>query len=231
MAAACGVLLVGWLAWAAIAWWETPRPVEAERAHADLAAGNVAAFDRIHVWNGRDNGLWLRQRHERYDPDGALLVWHTTSGQVRYAMPGQDIETHHLPGSGGAGTTPEMAALVAAFEDAGVPSVRQARAGSGFHLPAITALLVFCTFLATLILGPDPRRGNRWFWFWMALAPLGLGVLAWMATERPWSSRAGPVGTRAGGGTGFVFVLGAGLLVAVAVFWLRGVLGGMVIPG
>jgi hypothetical protein len=230
MAAACGVLLVGWLAWAAIAWWEAPRPVDADQARADLAAGQVAAFDRIHVWSDRNSGLWLRQRHERFDSDGALLVWHTTSGQVRYAMPGHDVETHHLPGSGGAGTTPEMAALVAEFEAAEVPSVRQAT-GSGFHLPAITALLVFSTFLATLILGPDPHRGNRWFWFWIALAPLGLGLLAWMAIERPWSSRAGPVGDRAGGGTGFVCMLGAGLLVAVAAFWLRGLLGGMVIPG
>jgi hypothetical protein len=49
---------------------------------------------------------------------------------------------------------------------------------------ASCTLALIC--LAWILLGPAPRYGTRWYWFWTSMAPLGLGVLAWLWRERPW---------------------------------------------
>ena len=42
--------------------------------------------------------------------------------------------------------------------------------------------------VAVLLAGPATRRGTKWAWFWFTgTAPLGLGLVAWLAFERPWS--------------------------------------------
>jgi hypothetical protein len=55
---------------------------------------------------------------------------------------------------------------------------------------ASCTLALIC--LAWILLGPAPRYGTRWYWFWTSMVPLGLGVLAWLWRERPWLPFAEP---------------------------------------
>jgi hypothetical protein len=94
---------------------------------------------------------------------------------------------------------------------------------------AAGGLLALIT-LAAIIGGPAPVRGTRFYWFWVALLPYGLGVLFWLITERPWSSRPGPA-KPTNGLTGFATLfLGSWALHALTV-GLRVLLGPSVIPG
>ena len=91
------------------------------------------------------------------------------------------------------------------------------------------SLLALVT-LAIIILGPAPVRGTRFYWFWVALLPYGLGVLFWLGTERPWSSRPGPA-KPTNGLTGFATLfLGSWALFALTIV-LRELFGPSVIPG
>lgn len=66
--------------------------------------------------------------------------------------------------------------------------------------------------LLALLVGPKPVRGTKWAWFWFAgLMPAGLGVLAWLAFERPWTTPTGVTRRRTGWAG-----LGWGLLGATA---------------
>ena len=84
--------------------------------------------------------------------------------------------------------------------------------------------------LSTLILGPAPVRGTRFYWFWVALLPFGLGVVFWLGLERPWSNRPGPA-KPTNGLTGFATLfLGSWALFALTI-GLRQLLSPPVIPG
>lgn len=52
-------------------------------------------------------------------------------------------------------------------------------------------LAVWLIVLGTLIHGPQPRRITKWGWFWLLfLTPYGLGFLALLALDAPWSRAA-----------------------------------------
>lgn len=52
------------------------------------------------------------------------------------------------------------------------------------------ARLVGLVLVLVLIGAPQPRYATKWAWFWVLLLPGGLGALAWIVIEAPWSSRA-----------------------------------------
>ena len=83
-----------------------------------------------------------------------------------------------------------------------------------------------------MILWPAPRRGNRWFWFWVIGTPLGLGVLAYavLALLRP-ESPARPAERRWRGWVGLIGMLLVGVAVTVGLELLRDAVGPLWIPG
>jgi hypothetical protein len=46
--------------------------------------------------------------------------------------------------------------------------------------------------LGVLLAGPAPVTGSRWYWFWLGGVPFGLGLLYWLARERPWADPTPP---------------------------------------
>lgn len=100
-------------------------------------------------------------------------------------------------------------------------------------LAGLTGLLL----VLVLIGAPQPRRATKWAWFWLILIPGGVGQLAWLAMEAPWSSGSNrrpeplphprqPEDTRLTGGRALVLAGVLGLAVtglgALAASWLAG---------
>lgn len=62
---------------------------------------------------------------------------------------------------------------------------------SGWTDPwGILMFLGWLLVILALLTGPQPRRATKWAWFWLLGLPLGLGFLALLAMEAPWSARA-----------------------------------------
>jgi hypothetical protein len=55
---------------------------------------------------------------------------------------------------------------------------------------SFVAALTWLVVLFTLVRGPQPRGATKWAWFWLLSLPLGLGPLALLVSEAPWSRRA-----------------------------------------
>ena len=118
------------------------------------------------------------------------------------------------------------AALVQQLTAAGVPEA--APSELWFHpsqrVYNAGALLLFVS-LVVVILGPRPRRGTRWFWFWLLGGPVSVGIAVFAVAEllRP---RYEPEGTLhpkgvagrwsglAGFALGVVLAMAGGLLAA-----------------
>ncbi len=205
-----------WLGWAALAWWSAPRPAEIGVARADLDAGRVVSAVRIESW-GRSPQFWGSTPQPRTHPDGATLVWETTDGRVHYTAPDLDLPLNQWRRAGGVGPGPDsaVASLARQMDARGVPrGSTAALANVAFQLAgllAVTGFLLVCV-------GPRPVRGTRVFWFWVGQFPLGLGALAWLATERPWTRRHGfEPETRISGwwGFGILFVFGIVLMMVM----------------
>lgn len=107
--------------------------------------------------------------------------------------------------------------------------------GGPAHTLVTLASLTGLVLALVLIGGPQPRRATKWAWFWLVLVPGGVGALAWLALESPWSSGANrrpeplphgrqPQDTRLTGGRAFVIAAALGLVVSglgtVAADWL-----------
>ena len=76
------------------------------------------------------------------------------------------------------------AALVEQLTSAGVPQV--APSELWFHpSERVNNLGVLLTVVCTLvvILGPRPRRGTRWFWFWLVGGPMSVGIAIFAVAE------------------------------------------------
>jgi hypothetical protein len=213
------VLVLGWIAWAAITWWAAPRESTADQVRADIAAQRLTYYEWGDGWKN-DGGLvspfpvWLR------DGDGSMLLWHTTDGRRHYLSVDEP--------TAGAGLGPEASAL-----DQQLQAYEGQRPVDPPVGAVVSGLLIAGAVLGlwALVSGPDPVIGTRWFWFWLVSGvPFGLGALWWLARERPWSSRA-PVRDRrlkwwAGIGIGFV----ASLVIGLALMGLRRVVGDDVVP-
>lgn len=116
---------------------------------------------------------------------------------------------------------------------AGVPV---SQSGPATPRRLIRAAAVVEVLLVLVLIGsPQPRYGTKWAWFWMLLLPGGLGHLAWIAAEAPWSSRANrrpeplphsqqPSDRRLTGGRALVLSGVLGVLIAIlagpAASWL-----------
>ncbi|MFI2713418.1 hypothetical protein ACH495_25170 [Micromonospora sp. NPDC018662] len=104
------------------------------------------------------------------------------------------------------------------------------RADAIANTAALFALVVGVGWLLTLVAGPPPVLGTRWYWFWIGLLPFGLGVLAWAYRER-WRADVPAARPRRTGWAGVGWFIVGGIAVSVAVGVLRMLLGGYVVPG
>ena len=77
------------------------------------------------------------------------------------------------------------AGVVASLQAAGVPEADASVFFGGLPSERVIqagALLLMVSTLVVIV-GPRPRRGNRWFWFWVVGGPLSLGVPVFAVAE------------------------------------------------
>jgi hypothetical protein len=226
------VLVLGWVAWAGITWWTAPRESRAEQVRADISAGRMTYYEWGDGWQ-RDGGLVspFPDSLESSGRPATMLLWHTTDGRRHYttfAEPAVESEDGNLrPG-------PEVSALgteLQAYEARrpADPPFETVQVG----LSIAGSLL----FLWALVSAPDPVTGTKWFWFWLVSGvPLGLGLLWWLARERPWrpqtEPRFGPPGRdnrlKWWAGIGVSILLG--FAVSLALLGLRILFGEAAVP-
>lgn len=120
-------------------------------------------------------------------------------------------------------------------QTAGVPI----SAGSDRAARLLVSLAILTGMVLVLVLlgSPQPRRATKWAWFWLLLVPGGLGQLAWLAFEAPWSTAANrrpepwphqqqTHDTRLTGGRALLIAVVLGVVTAglgtVAADWLAG---------
>jgi len=231
-------LVLLWLLAAATAWWTAPRKQSYEQARADVAAGRVTAYQWGDRWDGEGPGPWFSTSTlQSSGTIGPLFAWRTPDGRVRWTDTddfGQvtttgAVDGRSYSGAGAVGIAQDMRA--AGVEDRGgdVDASEPVTIGIGVVLAAI--------FLGMVVAGPAPVLGTRWFWFCLVyLTPLGLGLLFWLARDRPWSRAAAPaivpggVGRRDRGVLGFGIGILATFLISVLLLILHGTLGDRWVP-
>lgn len=106
------------------------------------------------------------------DTQDVWLVWHDGPGNLgeRWMPMGEAAKA--------LGTRDTTRSVMASIHRNGVAG------GSTWSLPGLVGLcLVF-----TIVAGARPRTGTRWFWFWVAWLPAGMGLLWYVAAEC-WSGR------------------------------------------
>lgn len=175
------------------------------------------------------------------DSGGAELAWTTSRGQT--FITATDIPLHgaDLLTGGGSGDVPRAHALADAMRATGAVD-RSPSGRPGVSAPAprtrpvklaeTTGRLLTVAVILEVVFGPRPRRATRWFWFWLAWLPLGLGVVGWFVGHGFDRGRAGrDADARISGWLGFAILLVGSIAVASAVMGLRSLLGTYLIPG
>jgi len=236
------VLVVGWVIWLAAVWVSQPRLVPQDLLTDELGSGYATSYQVVTVQVDRAAGPFsgpyridvtpvAETRDAAVNTDTDTDTDTAVDGRpttIAYWVDSPVADLRVLDPNGLSSDTP--AALAAAFRAAGVPEADT----SGLHrgTPASRvddagALLLFFTTLV-VVLGPRPRRGTRWFWFWLVGGPLAVGVPIFAVAEllRP---RYEPEGTvhpsgaagRWNGLTGFalgfvVALAGAAVLLALS---------------
>ncbi|MFE9656187.1 hypothetical protein [Micromonospora sp. NPDC006431] len=214
------VMALCWLAWAALAWWTSPRQVGPEQLDRDLAAGRIVTFVRADGWD-QEGGFWGRRPEPRYDSEGWMMIWSLPDGRVRYADVGVlSIDEERSADHEDA----RLAQVASSWRADGAPADRLADAAG------LLAGALALTWLGLLVAGPAPQAGSRWFWFWLGLLPFGAGLLGWLLREQ-WHAELPAGRDRQSGWAGFGWALLGGLVLSLAVLGLRALFGGIVIPG
>ncbi|MBQ0901254.1 hypothetical protein [Micromonospora sp. U21] len=164
-----------------------------------------------------------------------MFVWRTDDGHTYYVVadagPAEQLFVADSSEPLGSQTESIRAAVWASLLDTGRRLHGDVRPDSRY-LPVIIGLVC----LTIVVAGPAPVIGTRWYWFWLtAGVPFGLGVLAWLAIERPWSRRIGSpsepgVDKRYRGLTGLLIAIGASVVVYLLGVLLRGAFDTWAIP-
>lgn len=197
-----------WVGWAALAWWSAPRGSTVAAAHADLAGGRVAAYGFVDGVGGVETVWFAPIRMTASDGQpGRMFLWRTPDRRVHYTPVATTAQ--------GRQPTEAEQIQLALPDGARGRSVIPA-------LPAVLSAILVLGSLGILIGGPAPGLGTRWFWFWLGGVPFGLGLLLWLATDRPWTEPPPrPLHPKTGrparhrGYVGFALALLAGLAVSI----------------
>ena len=219
------VLLVAWAAWLVAMWVTQPRLVPLEFAADELAQGRATAYNVVTVDEDKGSGVFSGPYRIHVEPvsdeDLAESLDGSYSGSPVSVAYWVDAPVAQLRVVDPNGLPSEITAeLVQKLTAAGVPEA--APSELWFHpsqrVNNLGVLLLFAS-LVVVILGPRPRRGTRWFWFWLLGGPLSVGVAVFAVAEllRP---RYEPEGTVhppgvAGRWSGLVG-FGAGILLSFA---------------
>lgn len=224
-------LVVLWIVWAAFAWWTSPREAGTEQMRADFGAGRVVTYEYADSLDGR--GPWGVSLTFRYAPQSnEILVWRTPDWRLHYTtfdMPIDAIEEITATGA----RMSDVNTMIEAYRVEHDTTVGGTRTGLLTYL----SLALVLVGLGVLIAGPAPVTGSRWFWFWLGGVPFGLGLLYWLARERPWADPAPPPldpktgrPKRRTGLTGFLVMILSGIVVSILVAVLAGLLPDNVVP-
>ena len=222
-------LVIGWVAWLVALWAFQPRLVPQDFLADELAHGKPVAYRVVTVDEDGGPGPLSTYRlqvrpasSDQLDEDG--------SGQqvtVAYWVDAPVASLRVLDMNGVSSDTP--AAVLEQLRAAGVP---EADVGElMLHPPAgrtnNAGVLLLALATLVVVLGPRPRRGTRWFWFWLVGGPLLVGVPVFALAEllRPRYEPEGTVHERGTAGRwngllgfalGFVLsIAGAGALLAL----------------
>ena len=223
-------LVVAWVVWLAALWVTQPRLVSQDFLAQDVAQGRVTAYRVVTVDEDPVRGPFsgpyrLDLMLAADDQDGAVDGF--AGGRpltVAYWVDSPVAGVRVLDVDASSGESAED--LVAPFEAAGVPEAEVSvlhRGAPASRLYNAGSLLLLASTLV-VILGPRPRRGTRWFWFWLVGGPLAVGVPLFAVAEllRPRYEAPGTVhppgvaGRRsgpAGFGVSILLSLGGGLLL------------------
>lgn len=231
-------LVLLWLLAAVTAWWTAPRKQSYDQARADVVAGRVTEFQWGDRWDDPGPrplfGVFALQSSGTLGP---LFAWRTSDGRVRWTdtvdfdevTATGAVDEKSYSGAGAVGIAQDIQAAGLENRNGDVGSTGPVVVGIGIALAAI--------LLGVLVAGPAPALGTRWFWFWLVtMAPLGLGMLFWMARDRPWSRTTAPAPALGGterrdrGLLGFGIGLLATFLIGILLLLLHEALGDWWVP-
>ncbi|WP_265442836.1 hypothetical protein [Flexivirga meconopsidis] len=210
-----GVFLVAmWVAWFGVTLWSAPHEETAGDLRNAVSSGDVKAWDRS---SRAPDGLLSstgfgpgKGMGNMTGTAGTIIEWQDASGQ-RYWADGADLVQPLEPQSAPQTNGDAGRVLDQWMVQQGAPDRR-------LDIPSVPRWLGvgFWAFgIAAIVFGYQPRRGNRWFWFWLSSLTLGLGVLAYAVFEciRDPKQAARPHG----GVTGLVWVFAGKLAISLAV--------------
>lgn len=220
-------LAVLWLVWAAMAWWSLPRAATLQQLEHDFAAGRIASFTRADSWEYPR--VWAWPIRIQFGAEDGMLIWNTSDGRTRYATPDFTRDPNELATSTSGriiGEDNETTRWARRLDLAGIPRGVTSPAGQATQ---VVAFLLLLAGVGILIGGPAPVRGTRWFWFWIGQVPLGLGYLAWLASERPWTEPK-PREKRQTGWFGFALLVVASIVISIVAYQVNKLLGQGTIP-
>jgi hypothetical protein len=220
------VLLVAWAVWLVALWVAQPRLVPQEFLAGELAQGRPTSFSVVTVQEDRAVGFLSTDGLDVSsvsDQDRAAALAGDYSGpavSIAYWVDAPVARLRVVDPNGLGSDVP--AVLVQDLAAAGVPEAPPGRLWLDPPAQRTYTAGVVLVLLSTLvvILGPRPRRGTRWFWFWLVGGPLSVGVAIFAVAEliRPRHEPAGTVHPRGVAGrwnglTGFA----AGFVLSIAV--------------
>jgi hypothetical protein len=182
------VLLVAWVVWLVTLWVAQPRLVPQDYLADDLAQGRLTGYRLVTVdrdqARGPMSGPYSVDVHPASEPVNDAVDTDADGRPVTIAY-WVDAPVGGLrvldPDALSSGTP----AVLASLRSADVPVVAASVLYRG--TPAQTlhnagSLLLLASTLV-VILGPRPRRGTRWFWFWMTGGPFSIGVPVFAVAE------------------------------------------------
>lgn len=154
------------------------------------------------------------------DPLGGILVWRT------WGEPGWHVASEsgvsHAGDEYQAAATEASTALVGQLRAAHVPMKPYEFSDGGWVGGAVN--FGGLAILVLLVLGPAPRVGTRWFWFWVLLnGPVALGFVVYAVMELIGIRRRPdpPLAKRLNGVQGFLGMLLLGFVAAAVADTLR----------
>ena len=216
-----------------------PRRGVAITARNVVLAGLVAAaFVPV---GGRNADLWApiattfwvrRMTAGRQWRNDAMRLGHVEGEPPWPTLPAHLAGLRVLDPNGLSSDTP--AGVVASLQAAGVPEADASVFFGGLPSERVTQAGALLLMVSTLVVifGPRPRRGTRWFWFWLLGLPGGIGVVGYALWEVAGlrAHRAPAPGLRSDGVYGIVVLVLGGMLAGLSTGILLSLVGATVTP-